>query len=247
MEVHHHSHGNAHKKVWKEYFWEFFMLFLAVFCGFLAELQLEHYIENQREKKYIRQFQQDLLADSTALTGFIISEEKSYSRIDSLLQIFVHKKYEENGNEAYYFARQLIRTSSVVLSDGTLNQLKFGGNLRLIDKDDVAKHIMEYDKAGREFELFQERNIVRTEEAAIQLEKLFDARTFYFMLNENNQIIRPTNNPQLISKSEADINTFVLRLQYVKGGTLRKINMAKRLKNRCTQLHQSLKEIYHLD
>ena len=53
MEVHHHSHKNAHKKVWKEYFWEFFMLFLAVFCGSLAELQLEHYIENQREKSML--------------------------------------------------------------------------------------------------------------------------------------------------------------------------------------------------
>jgi hypothetical protein len=67
------------------------------------------------------------------------------------------------------------------------------------------------------------------------------------MLNENNQIIRPTNNPQLISKSEAEINTLVLRLQYVKGGVLKRLNMAKRLKNQCTQLHQSLKEIYHLD
>jgi hypothetical protein len=63
MEVHH-PHHLSHKKVWKEYFWEFFMLFLAVFCGSLAELQLEHYIENQREKKYVVQIQQDLLASS---------------------------------------------------------------------------------------------------------------------------------------------------------------------------------------
>lgn len=28
------------------------MLFLAVFCGFLAEYQLEHTIEHQREKEY---------------------------------------------------------------------------------------------------------------------------------------------------------------------------------------------------
>jgi hypothetical protein len=30
------------------------MLFLAVFCGFLAEYQLEHIIEHQREKEYAR-------------------------------------------------------------------------------------------------------------------------------------------------------------------------------------------------
>ena len=47
MEVHHHAH-TARKK-WTHYFWEFLMLFLAVFCGFLAEYQLEHTIEHNRE------------------------------------------------------------------------------------------------------------------------------------------------------------------------------------------------------
>ena len=54
MEVHHHSHESHGKKNWKSYFWEFLMLFLAVFCGFLAEYQLEHTIEKDREKQYIR-------------------------------------------------------------------------------------------------------------------------------------------------------------------------------------------------
>ena len=54
MEVHHHAHHGHEKKTWKHYFWEFFMLFLAVVCGFLAELQLEHYIEHKREKEYIK-------------------------------------------------------------------------------------------------------------------------------------------------------------------------------------------------
>jgi hypothetical protein len=56
MEVHHHTH---HPKKWKEYFWEFFMLFLAVFSGFLAEIQVEHYVESQRAKKYMT----DLISD----------------------------------------------------------------------------------------------------------------------------------------------------------------------------------------
>jgi hypothetical protein len=55
MEVHHHSHlasGETHtsRKKWTHYFWEFLMLFLAVFCGFLAEYQLEHKIERDKEK-----------------------------------------------------------------------------------------------------------------------------------------------------------------------------------------------------
>ena len=50
MEIHHHTHPTHGKKSWRSYFWEFLMLFLAVFCGFLAEYQLEHVIEHQREK-----------------------------------------------------------------------------------------------------------------------------------------------------------------------------------------------------
>ncbi|MEJ7674922.1 MAG: hypothetical protein WKF59_20040 [Chitinophagaceae bacterium] len=41
-------HSTKEKKTWKSYFWEFLMLFLAVFCGFLAEYQLEHKIEKDR-------------------------------------------------------------------------------------------------------------------------------------------------------------------------------------------------------
>jgi heme/copper-type cytochrome/quinol oxidase subunit 3 len=70
MEVHHHAHNPAephHKKNWKSYFWEFIMLFLAVFCGFLAEYQLEHKIEKDRELQFIKSLTTDLQDDITSL------------------------------------------------------------------------------------------------------------------------------------------------------------------------------------
>jgi len=70
MEVHHHAHNPAephHKKNWKSYFWEFLMLFLAVFCGFLAEYQLEHKIEKDRELQFIKSLTTDLQDDITSL------------------------------------------------------------------------------------------------------------------------------------------------------------------------------------
>ncbi|MDQ3552516.1 MAG: hypothetical protein M3413_13430, partial [Bacteroidota bacterium] len=63
MEVHHHGHVHENKK-WKEYFFQFLMLFLAVFLGFLAEYQLEHIVENNREEQYIKSFIEDLKADT---------------------------------------------------------------------------------------------------------------------------------------------------------------------------------------
>ncbi|MBK6382415.1 MAG: hypothetical protein IPF69_02905 [Chitinophagaceae bacterium] len=56
MEVHNHAHTS--RKKWTHYFWEFLMLFLAVFCGFLAEYQLEHKIEKDREKVFIKKYVQ---------------------------------------------------------------------------------------------------------------------------------------------------------------------------------------------
>jgi len=47
VEVYQHTH-TAGKK-WTHYFREFIMLFVAVFCGFLAEYQLEHRIEIDRQ------------------------------------------------------------------------------------------------------------------------------------------------------------------------------------------------------
>src|SRR6185503_15534980 len=86
MEVHAHSHTT--RKKWTHYLWEFIMLFLAVFCGFLAEYQLEHKIEKDREKKYVRSLLKDLEYDTTQYenTMGLIREKIHY--YDSVLLFF---------------------------------------------------------------------------------------------------------------------------------------------------------------
>ena len=83
MEVHQHTHPAHGKKNWKDYFWEFLMLFLAVFCGFLAEYQLEHVIENSREKQFIRSYIEDLKTDTAAINRNLVyqkSRKASYEK-----------------------------------------------------------------------------------------------------------------------------------------------------------------------
>ncbi len=67
MEVHHHPHTS--RKKWTHYFWEFLMLFLAVFCGFLAEYQLEHKIEKDREKQFMKIISLAPFAPITAISA----------------------------------------------------------------------------------------------------------------------------------------------------------------------------------
>ncbi|MBM3415948.1 MAG: hypothetical protein FJY20_05780 [Bacteroidetes bacterium] len=72
MEVHAHTH--TPQKRWTHYFWEFLMLFVAVTLGFFVENKREHYIENKREKIYIKQLVQDLKTDTAFFLCFGISQ-----------------------------------------------------------------------------------------------------------------------------------------------------------------------------
>src|SRR5678810_278991 len=85
MEVHAHTH-TARKK-WTHYFWEFLMLFLAVFCGFLAEYQLEHKIEKDREKQYIISMIKELEADTAQLKNVLKDSVRVHGIDLSLIHI----------------------------------------------------------------------------------------------------------------------------------------------------------------
>ena len=149
MEVHHHSH--TQRKKWTHYFWEFLMLFLAVFCGFLAEYQLEHTIENQREKKFAETLYEDLKADTALLATAVNERRFIVSRIDSF-RMLVHTKAidEIPSGTWYYFGRFGTRNPIIEIQDATLQQLISSGGLRYFRKQNVAYAISQYDQSIRE-------------------------------------------------------------------------------------------------
>jgi len=75
MEVHSHSH--TERKKWTHYFWEFFMLFLAVTAGFFVENQREHWMEHQRETRYVKNLLQDLSRDTTAINVHSLFQKRA--------------------------------------------------------------------------------------------------------------------------------------------------------------------------
>src|SRR6188508_662526 len=110
MEVHHHSHTS--RKKWTHYFWEFLMLFLAVFCGFLAEYQLEHIIENQREKAYIRSMVEDLKKDTANFTTIINNFLENEARLEIVLRGFEGRnKFSES------WTREFVSTARMGFTD----------------------------------------------------------------------------------------------------------------------------------
>ncbi len=151
MEVHHHNHEPAthhEMKNWKTYVWEFLMLFFAVFCGFLAEYQLEHTIEHDREMLYMKSLLEDLQKDTLEINTqlkFIDNEvipvlKKSSDLLysEDFSDSTIRKMYEVVPKSGRFF--------TVSFEDRTESQLKNSGNLRLIRKKEVTDGLAAYWK-----------------------------------------------------------------------------------------------------
>src|SRR5260221_14513098 len=132
MEVHHHSH--TERKKWHHYFWEFFMLFLAVTLGFFVENQREHFAEHTKEIQYIRSYIEDLHTDIYQLDSLTNYCRKRNEMMDSLGYLLDASNPDLHGSDIYYYARVLTLIFPFFNTDRTIQQLKNGGNLRLIKK-----------------------------------------------------------------------------------------------------------------
>lgn len=244
MEVHHHSH-TARKK-WTHYFWEFFMLFLAVTTGFFVENQREHYIEHQREKKYIRSMVHDLESDTAQLQSYIELRTTKRKMLDSLTRLLTTGQHKNQGNETYFFARQVFNGGPFVSTDGTMQQLKNAGNLRLIQEGMVVDSILAYDAAVRSMSEWDETDTrIRTSFREIG-GTIFSSEEFYNTVDSNMRFIRPSGNPQLIIDSPAGINNVAFQVQYLSTMTQGNIARAKNLKGRAVRLLELLQDKYHI-
>jgi hypothetical protein len=132
MEVHHHGHVHSEKK-WKEYLFQFFMLFLAVFCGFLAEYQLEHIIEHQREKEFAQALYDEFLTDSISVADKIsarLEKERDCDYLNSYISDSSLTNLPKEFYPAYTTVFYLINSYKFEPKDGVLSQMRNSGSLR---------------------------------------------------------------------------------------------------------------------
>jgi len=243
MEVHTHTH-TARKK-WTHYFWEFLMLFLAVFCGFLAEYQLEHLIEKDREKQYMTSMVQDLRSDTLMLKSNITLRQSRLVMIDSLVSMLNSGEVSKYGNDIYYFARSISPPANIFPNDGTIQQLKSSGNLRLIRNNNITNSIMAYDQKMRSalFEMGDEIQI-RAEYRQLAI-RLFRTNVFHEMISTD-IVSRPTDNPQLYTTDAALINEFIGQAQYFKRVHQGQLIKSEELLVQAKQLIADIKKEYRL-
>src|SRR5688500_6368296 len=248
MEVHHHSH-TARKK-WTHYFWEFLMLFLAVFCGFLAENQREHYVEHQREKQFIRSMFNDLKSDTANIAMIIKARTTKERMLDSLSFMMNSPNPGDFVKQVYPFAVLVGRTLPYrfVPNDGTMQQLKNSGRLRLIRNRAVVDSISKYDINVRNMlgQYAVEENQIEHYRTAST--KIFNARVMDSMLDESAAVARPAaDNSSLQAYGKRELYEWNYRIYGLKG-----INKANRrdlrlLLQQAKDLLVILKQEYHLE
>ena len=249
MEVHTHPiaiGSHTARKKWTHYFYEFLMLFLAVFCGFLAENFREHRVEKQREKQFIQSLIRDVEMDTTRLHAIIINRDERMVNLDSLITLINLPDASAYSRFIYHHGSFATRmTFRFYSNDGTMQQLKNAGNLRLIRKQLVRDSIMSYDVASRSMLTAGnwEEEIMETYRFIAQ--EIFDGIEMEKTRDEDNNVIRLDYNPPLRNNKDA-----IFKLSY-RIHMLKNFNRANRKANRdllqkAVTLLALLKKEYHL-
>ena len=225
MEVHAHTH--TERKKFTHYLWEFLMLFLAVFCGFLAENFREHQVEHQREKQFIQSLIRDVDMDTVRLHAIIINRDERMVNLDSLITLINLPDAAKYSRYIYHHGSYATRmTFRFYSNDGTMQQLKNAGNLRLIRKQLLRDSIMSYDVASRL--MLQsgnwEEEIMETYRVIAQ--EIFDGVEMEKTRDEDNNVIRLDYNPPFRNNKDA-----IFRLSY-RIHMLKNFNRSNRKANR---------------
>jgi len=236
MEVHHHAH-TARKK-WTHYFWEFLMLFLAVFCGFLAEYQLEHKIEKDRGKQYIRSFYEDLITDSSHFNSLISTFQKKLSVLQNLSSCYDSLLSDRPPKNLTAIIRNTFDFPDMVNTDRTLQQLKNAGGLRLLKAAD-ADSILLYDNLLRKYKA--------AETSGFQEVQSEVRNTFYSLVNYESwkDTLNTSRVFTLYGNNKELLNRYFNQLRMYSGWCRARLGNLQKLKKRNAELIEYFKKKNH--
>ena len=247
MEVHHHAHHDHGKKNWKSYFWEFLMLFLAVFCGFLAEYQLEHKIERDRELQFIKSLRADLQDDVKSLETMIELERQGVKKLDTLINLLNSPGLaKQHGDELYYVARVGPRSNPFANNSRTFDQLKYSGGFRLIRSAESSDKIMSYYNQFSPIRLLEDNFNHEFDNYKRIAAKILDPGILRRQEDSNGEIQRSNDNPSLITYDAGMLKELGFHTLQMNGSRRSKIFLLEKMKKSGEVLILYLNDKYHL-
>ena len=218
MEVHHHGHVHEKKK-WKEYLFQFLMLFLAVFCGFLAEYQLEHKIERDKEGVYVQNLLDDLKADTAIYSGYSSNNKVLFESIDTLIQLVSSPERDQNIARLAFAARMILpKYKALHTTDRTFEEMKSSGALRLIRNKQVANSVSLYYYSVIDLKKYNDAAYTWGSDFGKQMGKIFDAGLLLKIIKERRE--QPAVLSDLLTKDRTVLNELATSAQYLYGAFL---------------------------
>ena len=243
MEVHAHTH--TARKRWTHYFWEFLMLFLAVFCGFLAEYQLEHKIERDREKIYMQNMLDDLKTDTAIYSDYAARNAVVRDLVDTLTFLIKRPDRSMYISKLAYSARILTaKWKQIAMVKRTYEEMKSSGHLRLIRNKDVAGKVSSYYSSLSELDTYNEVGMVWSDNYAEAMAKIFDGEALLKIIKEKKQV--NLTGDALISEDKIAINELLTSAGYFYGALSLNNNVAADRKINANQLIELIKTKYKL-
>ena len=248
MEVHAHTHpppGGTGRKKWTHYLFEFLMLFLAITLGFFVENQREHYIEHRREKQYIRSYLEDLKTDIIQLDSIILKRNHRKITMDSLNYMLDLPEPDIYGKQIYYYTRWLTIAYVFFNNDRTIQQLKNGGNLRLIRNQEASDAIMAYDRQVRWLVIVTDREQEFFLELVKKIEEIFDSRVFNKMATGTFGFNMPEGEPRLLKKDKLTIQQMLNKIHFLNSVNSYLLMTYNDLLNRARQTKAIIEKEYY--
>ena len=223
------------------------MLFLAVFCGFLAEYQLEHKIEKDREHQYIGSLYEDLKENDEMFSQVLIFQRNRINMMDSMINM-LNDPTRIRGKEGllYYFARMSPRLQTLRINNRTFEQLKNSGSFRLIRKIETSNRIMAYYENIPLIRQIEDLYFGEFDHYKTTASQIFDPAVFTSMEMEDGKIVRTDQNPALQSYEPGLIKQLSLFAVYMNGSGRGIIEQIAELKHKGELMLDYLQKEYHL-
>jgi hypothetical protein len=223
------------------------MLFLAVFCGFLAEYQLEHTIEKDREKQYMISMLEDLKIDTAMLQSeyLLALEQKNIADtlIDAINNPVTGPDYIK---KIYLLSSNSTRVVATSFENRTSSQLKNSGSMRLIHKKKVSDSLLRYWQHVELCNGIGERLDFIAEKRSDLYARLFNNK--YFIRGDG--LLAPVTAIQdgaaLISNDPALLAEYSNRTHSRKWSLNNYLLMMERTKEMAVSLMEIIRKEYHL-
>ena len=227
------------------------MLFLAVTLGFFVENQREHLIEHRRERVFMVSMLNDLASDTAQFRSMIVTYSGVKFHVDSLILLLSDfKNLDRNAARIYTHQVFLHDYNKLVYSDRTIQQLKNGGNFRLIRKSVISDNIIGYDGLVlNRVESMQEKLVLarhlKINDGSSTIFKFGPLRHRHEKYNESKTVILPEP-PYFVSTTREKVEFIINDLQLYSLSLVWFLASIEEAIAKAIQLSTLIKNEYHL-